>query len=290
MYTTKLFSAKIYHKGTEYQKNDLKEHLKFNEKKGKEYFKTSKFQAFGDKMLRYELTIRNGMINYLHKHNIFRKNCKYFKADYRDFMTVENALQKNARLSKKIGSLPDSDKDKYLSQHPYEIHKSVTKLITRRRYFKIEVDELSTEYNRKSIPFNSDDAKFCSKLLKLCLEKLLKFINEYQIKELPDEEIVKQQIQYFNNIHSIKLPAPEMLRFYGQLLKHGSFKDTAKYFELSRATLYRYKHRFKKIGITDKSLKLTETTYSIPFAPIDLKEYHSTIIYDNQLLRGININ
>ena len=298
MYTTKMFSAKIYHKGTEYQKNDLKEHLRINEQKGKEYFKTKKFQAFADKMLRYELTIRNGLINYLHKHHIFRKNCKYFKADYRDFMTVENALQKNVRLSKKIGSLPDNKKETYLLHHPYEkisrdfrlIHKSVTKLITRRRYFKIEVDEMSSEFNRTSVPFNSDDAKFCSKLLKLCLDKLLVFINEYQIKELPEEEIVRQQIEYHNQVQSIKLPASEMIRFYLQLLKHGSFKDTAKYFELSRATIYRYKQRFKKIGITERSLKLTETTYSIPYAPMDLRDYHSTIIYDNQLLRGININ
>ncbi len=297
MYTTKMFSAKIYHKGTEYQKNDLKEHLKLNERKGKEYFKTKRFQDFGDRMLRYELTIRNGLINYLHKHNIFRKNCKYFKADYRDYMNVENALQKNIRLAKKIGTLPDKEREAYLLRHPYQkisrefrqIHKSVTKLITRRRYFKIEVDEMSYDFNRKSIPFNSDDAKFCSNLLKLCLDKLFEFIKEYQIKELPDEEIVKQQIGYYNQLNSIKLPTSEMIRFYLQLLKHGSFKDAAKYFELSRATIYRYKERFKKIGITERSLKLAESTYSIPNAPMNLRDYHTAIIYDNQLLRGINI-
>lgn len=298
MYVTKMFSAKIYHKGTEYQKNDLKQHLRINEQKGKEYFKTDKFQAFSNKMLRYELTIRNGLINYLHKHNIFRKNCKFFKSDYRTYMIVENAQQKNIRLSKKIGSLPDDQKEQYLREHPYEkipkdfkqIHKSVTKLITRRRYFKIEVDELSYDFNRKTIPFNSDDVKFCPNVLKLCLKKLVEFIKEYQIKELPAEEIVRQHIEYYNTLNSIKLRSSEMLRFYSHLLKHGSFKDAAKYLELSRATLYRYKQKFKKIGITDKSLKLKETTYTIPLPTMDLKEYHSTIIYDNQLLRGININ
>jgi hypothetical protein len=44
MYVTKRYSAKIYHKGSEYEKNDLKEHLKINKEKGQEYFKTKSFQ------------------------------------------------------------------------------------------------------------------------------------------------------------------------------------------------------------------------------------------------------
>lgn len=52
-----------------------------------------------------------------------------------------------------------------------------------------------------------------------------------------------------------ELPKSEMLQFYDQLLKYGSFKVAAKYSGCSRAAMYRYKNRFKKIGITERHLK-----------------------------------
>src|SRR5205085_12548093 len=58
MYVTSRYSAKIYHKGTEYEKHDKKEHLKYNKEKATQYFKTEKLQAIADRVLRYELTLR----------------------------------------------------------------------------------------------------------------------------------------------------------------------------------------------------------------------------------------
>ena len=65
MYKTKRYSAKIYHKGREYERNDLKEHLRINKERGMQYFKTEQYQALADKMLRYELTYRltNKLLN-----------------------------------------------------------------------------------------------------------------------------------------------------------------------------------------------------------------------------------
>jgi len=64
-----------------------------------------------------------------------------------------------------------------------------------------------------------------------------------------------------------------MVTFYKELMKVGSFKEVAKLNYMSRTSLYRYKERFRKIGITENNLiPLTEN--GIPKAEIDLREYH----------------
>ncbi len=284
--------------GAEYEKNDIKQHEKINEEKGYQYFKTAKFQAFADRILRYELTIRNNYLNYLHKHNIFRKDCPLFKKGLAAYMKVESANQKNDRISKIIGKLSSVEKIKYSLLNPYEkidrwersVHKEMMKLYTRRRYFTMEIDPLSELYNIKTIEQGSDKALFSDGLLTLCLNRLVEFINEFQIYELPDEERVKCLIDSYNSIHRVKLPRTEMIQFYEHLMKYGSFKDTFKLFQTPKTSRYRYTGRFKKIGITENSIKPIDSMFSIPKTTLDFKEYHSFLFYDDSLTRGIRIN
>lgn len=60
-YKTKDYSFKIYHKGSEFAKNDLKQLLKANPFK----FHLQELHDLADRMLRYELTARKGLFNYL---------------------------------------------------------------------------------------------------------------------------------------------------------------------------------------------------------------------------------
>jgi len=296
MYVTQKYSAKIYHKGTEYKANDSKEHLKINKQKGKDYFMIDKFQACADRMLRYELTIRSGYLNYLYKHKIFRKDCPFFKIDYRNYQRVQNAIQKNDRISKRVGLLSNDQKEKYLKVNPYEkispndrkTCKSVSHLIETKAHFMMEITEDSKIYNQKTVTYKTNTAKFSGDLISLCLRKLLSFIDEFQIKELPDEEKVNRKIEEINRIGRTKLPKNEMLHFYSLLQKYGSFKEAEKYSNFSRATIYRYKERFKEIGIFDTSIKPLDT-YSLPNSTVDFREYHSALIYDYPILRGIRV-
>jgi len=146
----------------------------------------------------------------------------------------------------------------------------------------------SALYNTKTVDFPCRTALFSKNLLKCCLNKLLDFINEFQITQLPDEEKVKQSIDRYNSANRGKLPKTEMLHFYSQLTQRGSFKEVRKHSAYSRATFFRYKQRFEKIGITETSLKPISEDI-IPKAPIDFNAYHSYLIYDHDLLRGIKI-
>jgi hypothetical protein len=75
--------------------------------------------------------------------------------------------------------------------------------------------------------------------LNLYLAKLLEFMAEYQIKELPEVDRVAQLIDNYNVQHSKKLPKPELLNFYRDLFKIGSFKATVKICFMPRSTMYR---------------------------------------------------
>jgi hypothetical protein len=291
MYTTKRYSAKIYHKGTEYEKNDLKEHLKINKEKGRQYFKTEEYKAFADRMLRYELTIRNGMINYLHKKHLFRRKCSFWKPYHAEYLKVEASLQKNDRIAKSIGQLPEELKAQYRKEHPYDkidkesrkIHKYVSKTITKRTFFVMALEEEEEAYNKQMVNYDCTKALFSKALLKHCIYKLFEFVDEYQIKELPQEDRIANLIDDFNQKHKRKLPKTEMVNFYKELQKLGSFKDVQKFNYLSRATLYRYKERFRKIGITENNLiPLTED--GIPRAEINLRDYHTEHIYNRWFL------
>jgi Phage replication protein CRI len=298
MYKTRRYSAKIYHKGTEYEVHDKKEHIKYNIEKGKEYFKTDAFQNFSDRILRYELTFRSNYLNYLHKRHIFRKTCNIWKLLYKGFLMYEFIQEYNDNLSRKIAKINDKKlREEYLIKHPYKrttqneknSHKIVSETIGKSRRFMIETDIESQLFNFKSVPGENYFVLFSRDLYNLCLKKLIEFINEYQIKELPPLEIVRNKIQEYNKIHKTKLPLAEMTHFYRNLIKHGSFKDASKYSDYSKATRYRYIERFSLIGITEKSIKPIDRYYGIPNAPLDFKRYHFTIMDKYHLLRGLKI-
>jgi len=296
MYVTKRYSAKIYHKGSEYAKNDLKEHLKINKEKGYQYFDTKQYQHFSDRILRYELTIRNGMLNYLHKKHLFRRKCSFYQMYYKDYMKVESSKQKNDRIAKKIGTLEGEEREAYKKAHPYDkipkesrrVHKYVSNLITKRTYFTLSVTEGVKLYNKRTVDYDCQAALFSKGLLKQCLKKLMEFIGEFQIKELPEEEKVQKLIEHYKSQHRKPLPVNEMIWFYKKLVEIGSFKETARFYHLHRATLYRYKQRFKKIGITENNIRpLTEE--GIREAPLDLAAYHYELTYNPCFLKASNL-
>jgi len=132
MYVTKLYSVEIYHKGSEYAKNDYKEHKRFNKEKGFQYFNIPKYQAFADRML-----------NYLHKRNLFRTKCPLWQRDFALYSEVEAKKQRIERLAKKIGSLPEQEREAFDEANPHEkitrderqIHKYIMKVINNSTYF-----------------------------------------------------------------------------------------------------------------------------------------------------------
>ena len=295
MFVTAGYSAKIYCKGPDYKKHELKEHLKINEKKGFQYFQIEKFQAFADRMLRYEITFRPAEINYLYKHNIYRKNCPQFKIDYKNYKRIDATKQRNKRISEKIGTLPTSEKTLYRKLHPYQFisdndkktYRYVSNLLSRKPLFMMAIEKGDDISNHVTTNYISDKALFSEEIIWICLQKLLSFVKEFQVKELPNEEIIGLLIDKYNSTAKVKLQKAKMFQMYLLLVKHGSFREAAKTNRYSKATLYRYVSKFKKIGITTHRIAPSDD-YTIPRAAMDFREYHNFLFYNN-LVKNITI-
>ena len=289
MFTTKRHSLKIYHKGSEYRKHDRKEHEKINKIKGREYFNIEGLQLFADKILRYEITFRDTMLSYLFNHKLFRKNCPVHKARYEIYKRVESSKQKNDTISKRTSSFKlDFFKKKYIENHPYIkiekddsiIHKKISKLLNQNRQFLLKVGPSVIDFNSKSCSLPFDPRAFFSRDLFLECAKFFKsFIKEFQIEEKPSECAVSERIDEYNSRNYHKLPKNEMIKFYA-LLQNLSFEEVMKRGLYSRATFYRYKNRFEKIGITQNNVMLFDHIN----ATVDLSLYHHHIIYNRKLI------
>lgn len=297
MHKSERSSSKVYHKGTEYKKHDAKEHLKINEAKGFQYFNIDKFQELADRTLRYEITIRYTELNYLFKHNIFRKDDILFKINYKDYQRIGNIKKRNKRISKNIGLLPEEKKAEYSQLHPYEnisksdreMFKYVSNLLESIPKFMLEIDEDSKIYNTKTVEDGRCfTALFDKKLIFFCLKKLYSFVKEFQLKDLPDEDIVGILIDRYNLTSPKKLAKSVMMRFYAELIKYGTFNEAAVAIKLSRASLFRYKNKFKAIGITARNIRPNGDEI-IPKASIEFSEYHYYLQNNCNLLRGIKI-
>lgn len=86
-----------------------------------------------------------------------------------------------------------------------------------------------------------------------------------------------------------KLPKADMIKFYDLLVSWGSFKEASRISRYSRATLYRYKARFKKIGIDEKNMQ-PEENFEFPKASMDLQSYHSFLQQNPELIHGKHIH
>jgi hypothetical protein len=289
MFKTERYSLKIYHKGPEYTKHDRKEHEKINKQKGYEYFDINGLQSFADRMLRYEISIRDKMLSYLFNHYVFRKNCPIHKARYEVYRKVESAITKNDKIAKRIGMFKSEDrKQNFIQKNPYlsidkdhrEIHKKMSKLLNTNRQFFVKTNKYVDEYNTKTIPGNKEPRALFSKALFIECCKLFKsFLLDFQVHERPQEYIVSELIDKYNSEHYNQLPKNEMMKF-NAILQSKSFDEILKSGYYSRSTFFRYRNRFKAIGITQN--------FIIPFdhinVPVDFSQYHHTLIYGKKLI------
>jgi hypothetical protein len=88
LYTTKRYSFKIYHKGTEFKKHDKLELAKRNPTQ----HQIAELQEISDKILRYEITFRKAQIDYLFEHNELHKKYvgQFIDEQSRSWMRIIN--------------------------------------------------------------------------------------------------------------------------------------------------------------------------------------------------------
>lgn len=132
---TDRYTAKIYHKGTEYATNDLKHHLKINKTAKRQVFDIKSLQALADRTLRYEISFKNAYLSYIFKTKLFRKKDKFFEKmrENANFIKATEDKIKRKRnqmlkLKKVYERQPTDQKDLDLKAQIYGISDEMKKL------------------------------------------------------------------------------------------------------------------------------------------------------------------
>lgn len=140
---TDRYSAKIYHKGSEYRKNDMKEHIAKNGgyKKNlggssKQFFDLELLTDVADRTLRYEITFRGKYMSYLHKQYFFRSKCGFWQKlkiihdNYKAKLLIIQRAKEQKKLwkIKKVDPLDDAavlKRKKKLEEYNRKIHNAL---------------------------------------------------------------------------------------------------------------------------------------------------------------------
>ncbi|MEO8933127.1 MAG: phage/plasmid replication protein [Xanthomarina sp.] len=246
-YHTKRYTWKIYHKGSEFLKNDCKEILKADNPKN---IPIQFFKDEADKMLRYELEYRNQGFNYF---------CN------RDFL---NDIDENhinfyhplAIMARRMRSeLHRDDYEKYFNSAK-----------------KFCVDSPLSFTSKSNILKDQFIVKFDFVFFNTLFKNFWKKVDEWQIYKKLSLDQVSQKIDDFNDqiklkneLRRKKLPLKDKSPLLVLALLHSSmdnFKDLQKH--LPEQTFYRYVRNLKSIGIGVKDVEL-----EIPQPTTDYLEY-----------------
>jgi hypothetical protein len=278
----KYFTFKIYHKGTEFRKNDAPELMKMNKKLKQQRFDVEKIGAFADKILRYEIEFKNAGLNYLYKNYLFRKNSKSFKGYKRSW-----------RITKRVDNWSKSSREirrekafEYMKTKEWREHEKnaylYTQMISQVSSFRLAVSREAAESAKRDRPAEyrengkkvvvNNRALFSPALFTLCAKTFKKFFRWYQLGS-------KTEIGNLEKVVGEANSRVKMLRGYGEKGKEVKFSTFTKFLTLmstygekhliqtkmySRVQIWRLKNQLKKLGyqemlVTDYGIKHDDT-------------------------------
>jgi hypothetical protein len=298
-YKTKRWSFKVYHKGSEFAKNDSKKLRAYNEDRTSKFtFDVPFYQEFADRILRYEMTLRNAQMSYLYMNKLFRADCHIWQHGL--------ALWKQANMKKvdfqayqefKAGLEPDE-----LKNINY-----VNSIISKNKKFYLQGNLDSTKYDDDTSPrwwakfpaqeqhFNGASL-FSRELWRLMTRQFLKVLAEFKLEIHADSNSVLKKAEAYNakiideRKKSILLGYDKntseyrkigetillsRLKMLLELLQTKTFEQIEESQLFSRTTWYRYRTTLKKLGVTQ-----TNQLSVALLTDQNLKSYNSEVLYN----------
>ncbi|MBV5316057.1 MAG: hypothetical protein JZU47_22350 [Prolixibacteraceae bacterium] len=291
---TERYSAKIYHKGSEYNSSngERKHHEQINKKKKQEIFKIENkydkngmliyegLQSYSDRILRYEISFRNAMMSHLYRKKIFAKSCSLFKTLRTDFKEVDSIQKKCERLMNKKVENPLKEFNQ-LSKEKKANHKLYKSIMSKTVSFRLKVSEEtkkanSTIHGMKFSKKHEASLPLETRFSRALLDEMFKMFNSFlkQFKVEVKENVSnagKRVAQYNNNIDSFNMYVadgvidkvkskinPNKVRQVIMLLQTNSLDELEKNGVISRATKYNYINMLKHIGLKPNQLAVDE--------------------------------
>lgn len=233
------YSFKIYKKGIEFRKNDLKE-LKKSVDRGNSLVNLETLSEFADRILRYEITIRKQLMNRIYKEKIFRRNCP-----------ITNMYLK-AIESKKKWFIDTEGKKTYLD----------TSILTQVKKARYKVQRFVMRTNDKEKESNStyqetveECALFSSKLVQYLTDFFYRKVEENTLSSYDETLIVPEDID--KNLKASAMILKRKLSVY-------SLDELYDMGLIPKSTYYHYKkilNYFKVTGQTLSGYPVSQNNY-----------------------------
>jgi hypothetical protein len=305
VYKTERYSFKVYHKGTEFAKNDAKKLREVNES-GAGKFDVDHYQKFADKILRYEMTFRNSQISYLFMNHLFRKDCYIWQAGVKLWKTskAKKAVQENYMTYR--ASLEPHEKHAidYVNAKINKVKKFYLEDNPKSAKFDDEMDPDKFErYPSKQERFNQ--ASFFSKsLFRLLGKQFCKLLEEFRLHLHENATSVLTRLDQHNaaidnhraTLERMKVPAGDKMykgvgkkisvqkiKMLLRLLETETFEEIAEKNYFSRQTWYNHRRELAQLGVKQSSL----LAVTIPSA-LDLANYNYEMIHNGHKYKNIN--
>ncbi|AXH78158.1 MAG: structural protein [Bacteriophage sp.] len=226
MYVTKNYSFKIYHKGTEFAKNDLKQLLKKNPLK----LHLGEISELADRMLRYELTARKGLFNYLLDRVIDNYNPE--RVQFLKKCNLKYKKKGVQEITQSYSFFLESDFDCYIDY----------KCVTLEQFVELQNNTFTKNLFVNLWDFFWEKVKVYQISLKLNVADISKMIMEKYAEEKNTFTLQEQKKELGNQSQLITLAL--LTQFTDVSSLKGVIPDR---------TFYRYKKRLQELGIKPHS-------------------------------------
>lgn len=265
----RLFTWKIYHKGTEFKKHDKKK------LKGKN-IDISLLQETADKIVRYELEVKRPLINYLYKEKYFFKN--------------SSQLSEHVRLIRL-----DKKSNRKLNREDDQLIKQLNKKIFNKSFDWYLFNDLEND-TAESIDIYDEvnyHKKLDGKMWNYSVKKFMDLFDQYQLGDLRAFNDVSGKVNYEKkNFESLIVDESKRqtsmfkgirmgnVKIILNMLRGGSTWAEIKDSEiLSERSIYRYKKLLKHFGVKDHNFFCLDNWVR----PNNIRDYYE--IVDNNFAK-----
>jgi len=291
-YTTEYYSAKIYHKGTEYQKTNMSRHLAYNRKLGIEKYKVHTKEGIqgildiSERTLRYEVTFRKAYLQYYFWRYYYRKDIKKVTDIKEMHREVYNFQQKLRKLSGDEYAKQKRIFNRTFTKDYLEAYKQCEKLYAFAPKFMLNSDNTMRNEQVSDLPFFNGEIKsvgrnqpFNKFLFDTMFDHYKRFIDNFEVKEKTSFTSGKRAIiEYNENKQKLsKLTGTKQSAMYQKtfermllLLQTYSLDELVTLDIISKRTKYDWQKKLENIGMTKNDIS------DIP------------IVYDKGLKRYLN--
>ena len=298
VYKTDRYSFKVYHKGTEFAKNDAR-HLRELNESGAARFDVDYYQSFADRILRYEMTFRNSQISHLFMHHLFRRDCHLWQAGLKLW---NKAKQKKADATKWFEFRAGLEPQERRLIDYVNLHINKTKKFYLAGDAKMSAWDEETDHSAfLAFPGKQErfgyGSVFSPELWSLLCDRFVSLLAEFKIDLFEDANGVLRKVEAYNEKVEadrakllrlgfdkksdtyLEIPpkiSVQKMKVLLTMLETQTFEEIEESKVFDRQTWWRHRKALALVGVTQTSL-LSCTTR----ADMDLRSYNTELLFNS---------